>query len=112
MQGQEQSEVRHPIRLGVNIDHVATLRQARGTRYPDPVQAAFVAEQFHAAFGIAAFGFIHHFNLNRFQTRVCQPERNSNNRLFVRTEPFVGQIKGRAKADGLCSQFLAELIHH
>ncbi len=35
-----------PILLGVNIDHVATLRQARGsTRYPDPVQAAFVAEQ-------------------------------------------------------------------
>ncbi|WP_241235032.1 pyridoxine 5'-phosphate synthase [Amphritea opalescens] len=30
--------------LGVNIDHVATLRQARGTRYPDPVQAAAVAE--------------------------------------------------------------------
>ena len=33
------------LRLGVNIDHVATLRQARGTRYPDPVQAAFVAEE-------------------------------------------------------------------
>ncbi len=33
------------ILLGVNIDHVATLRQARGTRYPDPVQAAGVAEQ-------------------------------------------------------------------
>ncbi len=31
--------------LGVNIDHIATLRNARGTRYPDPVQAAFVAEQ-------------------------------------------------------------------
>lgn len=31
--------------LGVNIDHVATLRNARGTSYPDPVQAAFVAEQ-------------------------------------------------------------------
>jgi pyridoxine 5-phosphate synthase len=31
--------------LGVNIDHVATLRQARGTRYPDPVQAALLAEQ-------------------------------------------------------------------
>lgn len=31
--------------LGVNIDHVATLREARGTRYPDPVQAAFEAEQ-------------------------------------------------------------------
>lgn len=33
------------ILLGVNIDHVATLRQARGTRYPDPLQAALVAEQ-------------------------------------------------------------------
>lgn len=33
------------IKLGVNIDHVATLRQARGTRYPDPVQAAIDAEQ-------------------------------------------------------------------
>jgi len=33
------------ILLGVNIDHVATLRQARGTRFPDPIQAALVAEQ-------------------------------------------------------------------
>ncbi|NOQ35325.1 MAG: pyridoxine 5'-phosphate synthase [Methylococcaceae bacterium] len=33
------------ILLGVNIDHVATLRQARGTNYPEPVQAALVAEQ-------------------------------------------------------------------
>lgn len=36
---------RNPILLGVNIDHVATLRQARGTRYPDPIQAALIAEQ-------------------------------------------------------------------
>ena len=33
------------VLLGVNIDHVATVRQARGTRYPDPVQAAFLAEE-------------------------------------------------------------------
>lgn len=33
------------IQLGVNIDHVATLRQVRGTRYPDPVQAAIAAEE-------------------------------------------------------------------
>ena len=33
------------VLLGVNIDHVATLRQARGTRYPDPVQAALLAEE-------------------------------------------------------------------
>lgn len=34
-----------PLLLGVNIDHIATLRNARGTSYPDPVQAAFVCEQ-------------------------------------------------------------------
>ncbi|MBN0654257.1 pyridoxine 5'-phosphate synthase, partial [Pseudomonas aeruginosa] len=33
------------ILLDVNIDHVATLRQARGTRYPDPVKAALDAEE-------------------------------------------------------------------
>ena len=34
-----------PVLLGVNIDHIATIRQARGTRYPDLIQAALVAEQ-------------------------------------------------------------------
>lgn len=33
------------ILLGVNIDHVATLRQARGTQYPEPVYAALLAEE-------------------------------------------------------------------
>ena len=33
------------IELGVNIDHVATLRQVRGTSYPDPVRAALLAER-------------------------------------------------------------------
>lgn len=32
------------IRLGVNVDHIATLRQSRGTKYPDPVLAAGIAE--------------------------------------------------------------------
>ncbi len=32
-------------RLGVNVDHVATLRQARGTLYPDPIFAALLAER-------------------------------------------------------------------
>lgn len=35
----------HQRLLGVNVDHIATLRQARGTRYPDPVTAAAIAEQ-------------------------------------------------------------------
>jgi pyridoxine 5-phosphate synthase len=35
----------HPLRLGVNIDHVATLRQVRRATYPDPLFAALLAEQ-------------------------------------------------------------------
>lgn len=34
-----------PLRLGVNIDHVATVRNARGGAYPDPLRAAILAEQ-------------------------------------------------------------------
>jgi len=34
---------RQGLRLGVNVDHVATIRQARGTTYPDPVEAALLA---------------------------------------------------------------------
>ena len=33
------------IQLGINIDHVATLRNARGTKYPDPIKAARLAEE-------------------------------------------------------------------
>jgi len=35
----------NPLHLGVNVDHVATLRQARRTTYPDPLFAALIAEQ-------------------------------------------------------------------
>ncbi len=41
------------LRLGVNIDHVATVRNARGSAYPDPVRAAKLAEE-HGADGITA----------------------------------------------------------
>ena len=33
------------IRLGVNIDHVATIRNARGEKYPDPLRAALFAQK-------------------------------------------------------------------
>ena len=38
------------MRLGINIDHVATLRNARDTRYPSPIEAALVAETAGADF--------------------------------------------------------------
>jgi pyridoxine 5-phosphate synthase len=39
------THTRPKILLGVNIDHIATIREARGERYPDPVQAAMLAEE-------------------------------------------------------------------
>ena len=36
------------IRLGVNIDHVATIRNARGENYPSPLRAALLAEKYGA----------------------------------------------------------------
>ena len=36
-------------RLGVNIDHVATIRNARGENYPSPLKAALLAQKFGAS---------------------------------------------------------------
>ena len=41
------------MKLGVNIDHVATLRQTRGTVYPDPLDAAIISAR-AGAHGITA----------------------------------------------------------
>ena len=46
-----------PSALGVNIDHVATLRQARRARYPDPVHAALAASVL-ACFAVLAIAFL------------------------------------------------------
>ena len=43
-----------PIRLGINIDHVATLRNARGGTHPDPLRAAVVAIEAAARIGAPA----------------------------------------------------------
>ncbi|MFM9939325.1 MAG: pyridoxine 5'-phosphate synthase [Hyphomicrobiaceae bacterium] len=50
---------RHALRLGVNIDHVATVRNARGGRHPDPIRAA------HAAIEAGADGITAHLREDR-----------------------------------------------
>ena len=52
-----------PLRLGVNIDHVATLRNARGGFYPDPVRAA------HEAIMAGADGITAHLREDRRHIR-------------------------------------------
>ena len=77
------------ILLGVNIDHIATLRQARGTRYPEPVQGALIAEQ---AGGKASDGFR--------RTMEIQPES-----LHQRTPFIVGSKHMVEKAEYFMSYF-------
>jgi pyridoxine 5-phosphate synthase len=58
-----------PIRLGVNIDHVATLRNARGAPYPDPFRAAFLAAE------AGADGITAHLREDRRHIRDADVER-------------------------------------
>ncbi len=58
-----------PIRLGVNIDHVATLRNARGGSQPDPVRAA------HAAIAAGADGITAHLREDRRHIRDADVTR-------------------------------------
>jgi pyridoxine 5-phosphate synthase len=60
--------VKNRLLLGVNIDHVATLRQARGTRYPDPVQAAIEAEAAGADGLLCIYEKI--FDISKFETYI------------------------------------------
>jgi pyridoxine 5-phosphate synthase len=57
--------------LGVNLDHIATLRQARGGKEPDPVQAAVIAEL------AGAHGITTHLREDR---RHIQPRNGGNAR--------------------------------
>jgi pyridoxine 5-phosphate synthase len=60
---------RQGAKLSVNVDHVATLRQARKTRYPDPVEAARIAE------GAGASGITVHLRVDRRHIQDTDVER-------------------------------------
>ncbi|MFQ5626247.1 MAG: pyridoxine 5'-phosphate synthase, partial [Methyloligellaceae bacterium] len=65
------------LRLGVNIDHVATIRNARGGRHPDPVRAAHLAVE-AGADGITAHlredrRHISDNDISRLMTEITQP---------------------------------------
>ena len=78
-----------PARLGVNIDHVATLRQARGTHEPEPVAAALLAQS------AGAHGITIHLRADR---RHIQ-ERDA--RLLKEVLAIPLNIECAATADGL-----------
>lgn len=87
--------------LGVNIDHVATLRQARGTDYPDPVLAAQLAEE------AGAFGITVHLREDRrhIQDRDVERLRESiTTRMNLELAPVeeIVSIACRIRPDEVC----------
>jgi len=91
----------NPIFLGVNIDHVATLRQARGTAYPDPIKAALDAEM------AGADSITLHLREDRRHIqdadveRLVQCRQTKVNLEMAATEEMV-QIAERLKPEDVC----------
>ncbi len=89
------------VLLGVNIDHVATLRQARGTRYPEPIQAALAAE--HAG----ADGITLHLREDRrhIQDRDVEMLKDilqTRMNLEMAATPEMGAIAARIRPSDCC----------
>ncbi len=89
------------LKLGVNVDHVATLRQARGTAYPDPLEAARLC----AAAGAA--GITIHLREDRRHIQDCDLWA-MRRRLKVRLNlemanaPEIVALAARARPDEVC----------
>lgn len=89
------------LRLGVNVDHVATLRQSRGTKYPSPVEAALICER------AGAHGITVHLREDRrhiqdadvFQLRKVLKARLN---LEMANTPGILAIALKVKPDEVC----------
>ncbi len=88
------------LRLGVNIDHVATIRNARGTPWPDPLRAAELAEQ------AGADGITAHLREDRRHITDADIERLIGLRLPLNLEmaatPEMQQIALRHRPHAVC----------
>ena len=62
------------IRLGVNIDHVATVRNARGENYPSPLRASLLAEKCGADWDVAIKGFLMDSRIGQSHYQVPGPD--------------------------------------
>lgn len=91
---------KHPIRLGVNVDHAATLRNARGGFHPDPIRAA------RAAIAAGAHGITMHLREDRRHIVDSDVERMKDipgplNLEMAATDEMIG-IAGRLRPHAVC----------
>ena len=94
----------NPLHLGVNIDHVATLRQVRGTSYPRPVEAAVMAE-LAGADSITVLPFTAALGLpDSFARRVAR-----NSQIILQDESGMALVNDPAAGSGAVEALTGEI---
>lgn len=89
------------MRLGVNIDHVATIRQARGTNYPDPVEAAILAES-AGADGITCHIRIDRRHINERDVRILREVVKTHLNVEASLDTEIQKFLLEIKPDWIC----------
>ena len=89
------------MRLGVNIDHVATIREARGTNYPDPVEAALLAES-AGADGITAHIRIDRRHINERDIRILREVVKTHLNVEASLDSEIQNFLLEVKPDWVC----------
>jgi pyridoxine 5-phosphate synthase len=89
------------IRLGVNVDHVATVRQARGTESPDPVEAALRAEK-AGADGITVHLREDRRHIQERDVRLLRARAKTKLNLEMAVTPAMVRFAAAVKPDDAC----------
>ncbi|MGH7810312.1 MAG: pyridoxine 5'-phosphate synthase, partial [Candidatus Binatia bacterium] len=89
------------IRLGVNVDHVATVRQARGTESPDPVEAALRAEK-GGADGITVHLREDRRHIQERDVRLLRARAKTKLNLEMAVTPAMVRFAATVKPDDAC----------
>jgi pyridoxine 5-phosphate synthase len=89
------------IRLGVNIDHVATVRQARGIDVPDPVEAALLAEK-GGADGITVHLREDRRHIQQRDVELLRAKIKTKLNLEMAATPEMVRLAGQLKPDDAC----------
>src|SRR5258708_285844 len=89
------------IRLGVNVDHVATVRQARGGEVPDPVAAALLAEK-AGADGITVHLREDRRHIQERDVEMLRVRLKTKLNLEMAVTPDMGRFAERLRPDGAC----------
>ena len=89
------------IRLGVNVDHVATVRQARGTESPDPVEAALRAEK-AGADGITVHLREDRRHIQERDVKLLRARAKTKLNLEMAVTPAMVRFAATVKPDDAC----------